>query len=144
MNNLFFCIFLNIFLRIKLYSGSQMNQNIQLCFFEDDIAIKWEPFSFSFDKLTIKEKHSSSNVGILSIENVPRYELLILSIKWSIYTLLIPSSSILVIRWQHLNVKIFSDAYSSWRCCVHKYRYSLLCCLFKCNFKIDITSHWGV
>ena len=45
--------------------------------FEDDIPIKCVPFSFSLDRLTIIEKFSSLNEGILSIGNVPRNESLI-------------------------------------------------------------------
>merc|ERR1712074_108640 len=43
--------------------------------------MKCVPFSFSFDKLTIIENFSSLNVGILSIENVPRNEQLIFSLS---------------------------------------------------------------
>ena len=74
-----------------------MNQNIAVHFFENDVPIKCVPFSFSFDKLTMIESFSSLNIGILSIENVPRTEELTFSIKLSIYILLIPPSSILVI-----------------------------------------------
>ena len=56
----------------------------QILFYKTNNAMKCEPFSYTLDKFTIKEKVSSSNVGILSNENVPRNDKLIVFIKWSI------------------------------------------------------------
>ena len=82
MNELsFFLYFSKYFSKDKIVFGIPNESKYTILCFEDDIAIKWEPFSFSFDKLTITEKLSSSNVGILAIENVHRNELLILFIK---------------------------------------------------------------
>ena len=43
----------------------------QILFSKTNNAMKCEPFSPTLDKFTITEKVSSSNVGILSSENVP-------------------------------------------------------------------------
>ena len=75
--------------------------------------MKCVPISFCFDRLMITENTSSSNTGMLSIENVPRNDLLTFSISLSIYTLLIPFSFILVVGREHLNIKVFSNTYTS-------------------------------
>ena len=81
MYKILFLYFFRYFSMIVLICKVPNESKYQILFSKINNAMKCEPLSPTFDKFTITEKVSSSNVGILSSENVPQNDKLIIFIK---------------------------------------------------------------